>query len=183
MLAILCSAFRSSESIWSAPHLAADATIGASQKPMRDSSSIRNAVAISAGVALRCTYLYQSHNQPRFRKKRTAKTTIITTAAISTQFVSVTLASYFNPRDSRSSLRSYEKLAAGPPRASPRGSLSFSEPGLDGDLASCPIDWLGAVLYRLLYASWPCSQSRTGAKTWLPVWISNCTTTESSHPV
>src|SRR6266404_9401113 len=48
--AIICPAFRSSEKIRLAPHLTADATIRASQNPIRDSSSIRNADEISAGV-------------------------------------------------------------------------------------------------------------------------------------
>src|SRR5579863_6263375 len=48
--AIVCPAFRSSESILLAPLLRADATMRASQNPTRDASSIRNAVEISAGV-------------------------------------------------------------------------------------------------------------------------------------
>src|SRR3979411_876056 len=41
--AIICPAFRSSEKIRLAPHLTADATIRASQNPIRDSSLIRDA--------------------------------------------------------------------------------------------------------------------------------------------
>src|SRR5580692_7795713 len=50
MPAMICRAFRSSERMRTDPDLTAEATISASQKPMRDSSSIRNAAAISAGV-------------------------------------------------------------------------------------------------------------------------------------
>jgi hypothetical protein len=50
MPAIRCPTFKSSDKIRVAPHCEADETIRASQKPIRDSSSIRNAEAISAGV-------------------------------------------------------------------------------------------------------------------------------------
>ena len=50
MPAILWPAFKSSDRIRVAPFFEADETIRASQKPIRDSSSIRNAEAISAGV-------------------------------------------------------------------------------------------------------------------------------------
>src|ERR1700732_2054480 len=50
MPAILWPAFRSSDRIRVAPFFSADETIRASQKPIRDSSSIRNAEAISVGV-------------------------------------------------------------------------------------------------------------------------------------
>jgi hypothetical protein len=50
MPAILCPALKSSERIRVAPLFAADETISASQKLIRDSSSIRNAAEISAQV-------------------------------------------------------------------------------------------------------------------------------------
>ncbi len=42
----------------------------------------------------------------------------------------------------------------------PRGSFSFSEFALGGDLASFPDHQPAAVLYRFWYASLPCQQSR-----------------------
>src|SRR5258708_22493818 len=48
--AILCPGFKSSERSRVAPLLAAAATMSASQKPIRDSSSIRNATESSAWV-------------------------------------------------------------------------------------------------------------------------------------
>ena len=52
MPAIRCPEFKSPERIRVAPLLAAEETIMASQNPIRDSSSMRNAAAISAEVAL-----------------------------------------------------------------------------------------------------------------------------------
>ncbi len=42
----------------------------------------------------------------------------------------------------------------------PRGSFSFSEFVLGGDLASFPDHQPAAVLYRFWYASLPCQQSQ-----------------------
>lgn len=50
MPAIICPMFKSSERIRVAPFLETEETIKASQKPICDSSSIRNAEAISMGV-------------------------------------------------------------------------------------------------------------------------------------